>query len=92
MLTLVTRVRSLLRAALGLKTRACLARLGLLEDEAIALPDVDHPVKDTRRRVSISSETQPVVCTASTSQAFWSGTGDTHSGSLWFRRVANRST
>ena len=26
------------------------------------------------------------------SQAFWSGTGDTYSGTLWFRRVANRST
>ena len=30
-------------------------------DEAVALPDVlDHPMKESRGRVSISSETQPV--------------------------------
>ena len=26
------------------------------------------------------------------SQEFWSGTGDMYIGTLWFRRVANRST
>ena len=35
--------------------------LGYYNDEAIALPeDFNHPVKESRRRVSISSETRPV--------------------------------
>ena len=31
------------------------------------------------------------IVRASIESAFWSGIGDTYSGSLWFRRVANRS-
>ena len=50
---------SLLRAALGPKTRASLASLG--DDQAMALPDfLDHPVKESHWRVSIGSETRPV--------------------------------
>ena len=41
----------LLRAALGPKTRASLASLGLI---------LDHPVKESRGMVSISSEIRPV--------------------------------
>ena len=67
---------SLLRAALGPKTRASLPAWGYYDNPAIVLPDfLDHPVKESRWKVSIGSETQ----------AFGSGTGDTYSGSLWFR-------
>ena len=52
---------SMLRAALGPKTRASLVSLGYYNDQAMALPDfLDYPVKESRRRVSISSETRPV--------------------------------
>ena len=54
-------MESLLRAALGPKTRASLASLGLFDDQAMALLDLlDHLVKESRRRVSIGSETHPV--------------------------------
>ena len=51
-------MRSLLRAAkLGHPWPAW----GYYDDQAMALPDVlDHPVKESHRRVSISSETHPV--------------------------------
>ena len=46
---------SLLRAALGPKT------WGYYNDQATGLPDFFyHPVKESRGRVSISSETRPV--------------------------------
>ena len=52
---------SLLRAALGPKIRASWPAWGYYDDQAMALPDfLDHPVKESRQRVSISNETRPV--------------------------------
>ena len=52
---------SLSRAALGPKPGHPWPAWGYYNDQATGLPDVlDHPVKESRGRVSISSETQPV--------------------------------
>ena len=82
LLTLVAVVGSLLRAALGPKTRASLVSLGLSlwSGSGIAW-FFGSPVKESRWRVSISSETRPIYVRASMSQAFGSGIGDTYRGS-----------
>ena len=52
---------SLLRAALGPKTRAPWPAWGYYDDQAMALLDLlDHPMKESHRRVSRGSETRPV--------------------------------
>ena len=54
-------VGSLLRAALVPEPGHPWPAWGYHNDQAVALPDfLDHPVKESRRRVSISSETRPV--------------------------------
>ena len=47
---------SLLRAALGPKPGHPWPAWGYYNDQEIALPDMDHPVKETHGRVSISRE------------------------------------
>ena len=59
LLTLVIGVGSPERAALGPRTRASLASLGLITMRQWGCPILDHPVKESRGRVSIGSETRP---------------------------------
>ena len=60
-LTLEVGVGSLLRAALGPKTKGIPGQPGAITDQAVGLPDfLDHPVKESCWRVSIGSETRPV--------------------------------
>ena len=94
LLILITGLGSLLRAALGPKTRASLWQAwSNYNDQATVLPDfLDHNVKESPEMVRISSEIQPVYVQRSMSQACWSGTGNTYHETLWLRRVASRSS
>ena len=52
----------------------------------IALPDfLDHPVKESRGRVSISTDTQPVYVQSIYVPSMLGETGDMLSGTLCFR-------
>ena len=52
---------SLLRAALGPKPGNPWQALGYYNDEAVALSEfLDHLVKESRGRISIGNETQPI--------------------------------
>ena len=96
LLALVTEVGSLLRAALGPKTRKIPGQSGAItmmrQLHCLIIIFFYFSVKESRWRVCISSETDQFMFRAFMSQAFWSGTGDTYSGTLWFRQVVNRST
>ena len=61
LLTLITGVGSLLRAALGPKPRYPQPAWSYYNDEAVALSDfLDHFVKESHGRISINSVTRPI--------------------------------
>ena len=77
---------SLLRAALGPKKQGIPGQPGAMTMiRKLDCLILDHPVKESRGRVGISSETRPVYVQSIYVPSIWSRTGDTYSGTLWFR-------